>query len=121
MPKTTRINAKDSSPKIYSGYCQRVERLYIPTGSGSESRKAEPCPKGLEMKRLSFCTLGRGFRSQMQICRGGQVITGIDCQMLPESEKGEERHDEIERKGYPELGERNEENVTMASLIRIST
>ena len=88
MPERTGINAEDFSPRIYSGYCQRVEKLYISTGSGSESRKAEPCPKGLEIERLSFCTLGREFRSQMQICRGGQVITGIDSQMLPIGQAG---------------------------------
>jgi hypothetical protein len=37
------------------------------------------------------------------------------------NEKGEEYHDEIERKGYPELGERNEKNVSIVSLIHIIT
>jgi hypothetical protein len=37
------------------------------------------------------------------------------------NEKGEEHRDEIERKGYPEHGERNEENVTIVSLIHIIT
>jgi hypothetical protein len=37
------------------------------------------------------------------------------------NEKGEEHHDEIERKGHPELGERNEENVSIVSLIHIIT
>jgi hypothetical protein len=33
------------------------------------------------------------------------------------NEKGNENHDEIERKGHPELGEGNEENVPIVSLI----
>jgi hypothetical protein len=37
------------------------------------------------------------------------------------NEKGEEYHDEIERKGYPELGKRNEENVRVVSLIHMIT
>ena len=36
-------------------------------------------------------------------------------------EKGEKYHDEIERKGNSELGERNEENVSIISLIHIIT
>jgi len=37
------------------------------------------------------------------------------------NEKGEENHNEIERKGYAELGETNEENVSIVSLIHIIT
>jgi hypothetical protein len=37
------------------------------------------------------------------------------------NQEGEEYHDEIERKSYPEHGERNEEHVAIASLIHITT
>jgi len=35
--------------------------------------------------------------------------------------KREEHHDEIKKKGYAELGDRNEENIRIASLIHIIT
>jgi hypothetical protein len=35
--------------------------------------------------------------------------------------KREEYHDEIEGKGYPKLGERNEEDVTKISLMHMFT
>lgn len=35
-------------------------------------------------------------------------------------EKRKEYHYEIKRKGYPELGERNEKNVAIVSLVHIN-